>query len=100
MDVFLHGVDWILGGAHGGPPSLCFMTSGICPAVTASGWEELHGPLTVSSGLDCPGLPGLRLPQFSDLELAIFDEGLSCIRPFLYSIPKCHFEKLIDNTQL
>lgn len=49
---------------------------------------------------DCLGLPGLRLPQFNDLELAIFDEGLSCIRPFLYSIPKCHFEKLIDNTQL
>ena len=41
-----------------GAPSLCFMTSGICPAVTANGREELHGPLTVSSGLDCPGLPG------------------------------------------
>ena len=48
------------------------------------------------ANLDCLGLPGMRLPQFSDLELAIFDEGLSCIRPFLYSIPKCCFEKLID----
>lgn len=34
------------------------MTSGFCPAVTANGQEELHGPLTMSSGLDCPGLPG------------------------------------------
>ena len=69
MDVFLHGVDWILGGACVPRPQLhdvWGLPCSDCRRARRAPWA-----LTESSGLDCPGLPG------SQEAGAVLPEGLS-----------------------